>query len=418
MSNMASAGLLGLFLAICGYLISGFALQYGGIGWSHDLAGIEGLSSPFVSTEQVTAGLFGTRGFFLSGEGIGPGASYLFLSQLPWVMTAVLVPTLALQGHAPGWARAILGVLVSALVYPLLANWTWAGGPTAVTAEAGGWLGNLGFNLGYGHGVVDLGGAGTIHLLGGTVSLGGMLVLGRRRPDSGQVPTMPPVYLPLLAVLGLLLWTVGWSANMLAHPFYAGGGIPWANLLLSALAGMTAGATMSQLYAWFAAGQADALMAARGGAAGLIAVTAAAPFMPVWSALAVGGLAGMLVPFIVFLVEERLRYRDTAGALSVSLFGGLVGLLAMAIFSSGQHGAGWNNVGLESYLGVESQGVTGLVAAAGFRPDPSQFSAQLIAVGVILAAGLLAGALICLPARSLVRALEDKPKPLEADEEE
>ncbi len=420
MSNMASAGLLGLFLAICGYMISGFALQYGGIGWSHDLAGLEGLGSPFVSTEQVTVGLFGTRGFFLAGEEIGSGASFLFLSQLPWVMTAVLVPMLALQGHAPGWARSILGLVISALAYPLVANWTWAGGPTAVTAEAGGWLGNLGYNLSYGHGVVDLGGAGTMHLLGGSIALLGIVVLGKRKPRTSpeQVSSMPPVYLPLLAVLGLLLWTVGWTANMLAHPFYAGGGIPWANLMLSALTGMTAGATMSQVYAWFAAGQADALMAARGGAAGLVAVTAAAPFIPVWSALLVGGLTGLMVPFLVFLVEEKLRQRDPAGALPVSFFGGLVGLLAVAVFSSGQYGAGWNSVGLESYMGVEGQGITGLFAAAGFQPDPSQFSAQLIGAGVILAASLVAAALVILPARSLMRVSGGKAGSIEADEEE
>ena len=420
MSGMASAGLLALFLAIAGYLISGFALQYGGIGWSHDLAGLEGLTSPFVSTEQVTAGLFGTQGFFLSGEAVGPGATYLFLSHLPWVMTAVLVSTIALQRHAPGWVRAIVGLLISMLAYPLLANWSWAGGPTAVTAEAGGWLGNLGVNLGYGHGFVDLGGAGTIHLLGGATALLGTFVFGKRKPakDCDDSSTMPPVYLPMLAVLGLLLWTVGWSANMLSHPFYAGGGMPWAILVLNALAGMTAGATMSQLYAWFAVGQADALMAARGGAAGLVAVTAAAPFIPVWSALLVGGITGLLVPLLVFLVEELWRYRDPAGSLSVSLFGGLIGLLAVALFASGQFGAGWNSVGLDNYLGIEGQGITGLIAADGFKPDPSQFSAQLIGAGVILSAGLLAGGLALLPARMLVRALGARLESPEKDEEE
>ena len=77
----------------------------------------------------------------------------------------------------------------------------------------------------------------------------------------------------MLAVLGLLLWTVGWMANILAHPLFAGGEVPWALVALNALAGMAAGAAMSQLYAWFATGQADALMAARGGAAGLVART-------------------------------------------------------------------------------------------------------------------------------------------------
>jgi Amt family ammonium transporter len=416
MSSVASTGLLALFLAITGYFASGFALQYGGIGWTHDLGGIEGLSAPFVSTEQVTAGLFGTQGFFLQGEAIGPGVHYLFLSHLPWVMTAVLVPTIALQRHAPGWVRVIIGLLVGALAYPVLANWSWAGGPTSVTAEGGGWLGNLGFNSGLGHGFVAFGGAGTIHLLGGAVALSGILILGRRKSPAkaGGTPTVPLTHLPMLAVLGLLLWAVGWVATLLSHPLYAGGGIPWAAVTLNALAGMAAGATLSQLYAWFTTGQADALMAARGGGAGLVAVMGGAPFLPLWAALLAGGIVGLLVPLLVYLVEEVLRRREPAGALPVSLFGGLVGLLVVGLLASGQSGAGWNNVGAGSYLTVESQGVTGLVAAAGFTADPSQLSAQLLGTGVILGVAGLAGGIVSLLGRLLVRSWETPGK----DEEE
>ncbi len=408
MSSVASTGLLALFLAIVGYFASGFALQYGGIGWSHDLAGIEGLAAPFVSTRQATAGLFGTQGFFLQGEGVGPGAQYLFLSHLPWVMTAVLVPTVALQRHAPGWVRVIIGLFIGALAYPLLANWSWAGGPTSVTAEAGGWLGNLGVHSSLGHGFVDFGGAGTIHLLGGAAALSGILILGRRKPspDPGATPTVPPTHLPMLAVLGLLLWAVGWVAALLAHPLYAGGEVPWAAVTLNAMGGLAAGATFSQFYAWFTTGRADALMTARGGAAGLVAVMGAAPFLPLWAALLVAGVVGLLLPLLVYLVEELLRHWDPAGALPVSLFGGLVGVCAVALFASGQYGAGWNNVGTGSYLTVENQGVTGLVAAAGFTADSSQFSAQLLGAGVILAVAGLGSGIVSLLGRLVIRAWE------------
>jgi len=403
MSSMASAGLLALFLALVGYFATGFALQYGGIGWSHNLPGIEGLAAPFVSVERATAGLFGTRGFFLQGEAAGPGAQYLFLSHLPWVMTAVLIPTVALQSHAPGWLRVIVGLLVATLVYPLLANWSWAGGPTSITAEAGGWLGNLGVNLELGHGLVDFGGAGTIHLLGGTITLAGAFLLGKPKP--AVPPIMPPSHLPMLAVLGLFIWAVGWFAATLAHPLYAGGGVPWGTILLNAMAGMAAGAALSQLYAWFTVGQADALMAARGGAAGLVSITAAAPFIPLWSALMVGGIVGLLVPLLVYLVQELLRYRDPAGALPVSFFGGLIGLLMVGFFANGQYGTGWNNVGAQSYLGVAGQGVSGLMVGqpANFAVDSSQLNAQLLGGGVILALGLLGGGLLFLFARFLIR---------------
>ncbi len=420
MSSMASAGLLALFLAIVGYSATGFALQFGGIGWSHDLAGIEGLAAPFVSASRDTAGLFGTRGFFLSGDAAGPGARYLFLSHLPWVMTAVLIPTIGLQRHAPGWVRALVGLLVSALAYPLLANWSWAGGPTAVTAEAGGWLGNLGVNAGLGHGFIDFGGAGTVHLMGGAISLAGVFILGKRKPgrDPSVPPSIPPVHLPMLAVLGLLLWAVGWIAATLAHPLLAGGSVPWSAVALNALAGMTAGATFSQFYAWFTTGQADALMAARGGAAGLVATTAAAPFVPLWSALLVGTVTGLLVPLLVFLVEEILRFRDPAGALPVSFCGGLIGLLAVGLFASGRSGAGWNSIGVASYLGADGQGISGLVVAAGVKSDPSQLGAQLLGIGIILALGLMGGGLLLHFSRYLSSSRTPRQRPAVRDEEE
>ena len=62
-----------------------------------------------------------------------------------------------------------------------------------------------------------------------------------------------------------------------------------------------------------------------------------------------------------------------------------------------------NNVGASSYLTIASQGVTGLIAAAGFNPDPSQFNAQLLGGGVILAVGILGGGLVFLSARLLIR---------------
>ena len=294
---------------------------------------------------------------------------------------------------------------MAALAYPLLANWSWAGGPTAVTAEAGGWLGNLGVNAGLGHGLVDFGGAGTIHLLGGAVTLAGLLLLGQRRPAGApELPAeMPTPQLPLLAVLGAFVWLVGWSATLLAHPLYAGGGLSWGTVVLNALAGLAAGAALSQTYAWFATGQANALMAARGGAAGLVAVSASAPFLPLWAALLAGGVVGLLLPLLTYLVEEIWRVRDPAGVLPVSLTGGLLGLLLVGLLASGAAGAGWNQVGAETYLGVAGQGVTGLLPAAGFAADSSQFGAQALGAAVILTLGLLGGGLLCGGARLLIR---------------
>jgi Amt family ammonium transporter len=64
-----------------------------------------------------------------------------------------------------------------------------------------------------------------------------------------------------------------------------------------------------------------------------------------------------------------------------------MGVLAVGLFGDGLAGQGWNEIGLETYLGVAGQGVAGLVAAPGYAPDwPGQISAQL--VGLAAMAGL------------------------------
>ena len=140
------------------------------------------------------------------------------------------------------------------------------------------------------------------------------------------------------------------------------------------------------LYSWFVSGRADALMAARGVAAGLVAVSAACPFIPPWAALAVGALAGLLLPLSIYFVERVLWLDDPAAALSVHGLGGLLGLLAVGILADGRYGAGWNGVGVGEYLGVAGQGVSGYFVAQGFIPDwPIQLRAQILGLAAIFA---------------------------------
>jgi Amt family ammonium transporter len=92
---------------------------------------------------------------------------------------------------------------------------------------------------------------------------------------------------------------------------------------------------------------------------------------------------------VTFFVRYVLRIDDPTAAVPVGLLGGLLGLLAAGLLPDGTLGQGWNGVGLESYLGVAGQGVTGFFPAPGLAPDwPGQINAQLI--GLAAVAGLTA----------------------------
>jgi hypothetical protein len=62
--------------------------------------------------------------------------------------------------------------------------------------------------------------------------------------------------------------------------------------------------------------------------------------------------------------------------------------------------------GLDSYLGVTGQGVSGLFTARGFQPDfPAQLQAQVIGILSLILWGFSAGMLICAPLGLLLHSL-------------
>lgn len=376
--STALMGLAAIGLAMAGYFACGFAFQFGGIGLFSELPGLEGLTwewSPMDVAWGLGWGALGLHGFLLSGAASTPAAYALFLSQLPLVATAALIPTLTLRKAARPSVLILAALLVSAVIYPVLGNWVWGGG----------WLANLGFNLGLGHGFVDFAGAGMVNLLGGIVALAGVLVFGERLRKGDEPARMPPIHLPLLALLGSLLLIIGWVGLALANPLHGSADLSPAlvavNLVLAAGGGMLA----SMLYSWFATGGADVLMSARGLIAGLAAVSAACPFVPPWAALIVGAIAGLLLPLCVYLIEHILRLDDPTAAVATHGLSGLWGLLALALFADGRYGAGWNGVGAGMYLGIEGQGVSGYFTAPNFVPDlPGQLQAQLVGLAAIL----------------------------------
>jgi Amt family ammonium transporter len=100
--------------------------------------------------------------------------------------------------------------------------------------------------------------------------------------------------------------------------------------------------------------------------AGLIGVSAAAPFVSSASAVVIGAIAALLVIESALFIERRLRIDDPAGAGAVHGVAGAWGLLALGLFSNGSGGAG---------LGGVATPVRGL-----FHGDGGQLVASLVGV--------------------------------------
>jgi len=375
-AKSAVAGLGALALAAISFWACGFALQLGGAGLVYDTPGLEGLIWEWASPLNLEWGVMGLRGFLLLDEAATETAMALYLAYLPPLAVAVILPALSLRERMPGWMAALGGLLVAALVYPVAANWF----------TGGGWLMHTGRTLGLSHGYVDMTGLSTAAVVGGLVALLGILFFGRRLPPlpPDELPSLPPVHLPVLSVLGAVLVVVGAVALAGANPIYTLAGLVTPQVTLNLILAAAGGAFVPSTYIWFTTGSADSLMSARGAAAGVLAVAAAVAFVPAWAALALGAIAGLLVPLGTFLVRYVLRIDDPTGALPVGLLGGVLGVLAVGVFSDGHAGSGWNGIDAASYLGVAGQGVTGLFPAPGFALDwPGQINAQLVGLGAI-----------------------------------
>jgi Amt family ammonium transporter len=386
----AAVGALALSLTAIGYFAVGFAFHLGGAQVVDNQPAYEGLNALYAVGEKNEWGLIGLTGFFLSGSDapLTPEAMALFVNYLLLAATAVLLVALGVHDQARGWQAAVGGLVIAVALFPLAACWAWGGG----------WLSNLGApeTLARGHGFVDHAGSGVVYLLGGLAALGALVGLKKRVPrgQAGEPTEMPPAHFPLLANLGALLFGLGLLSWSLSTPFHAAGAaLNPARIAVNVLLAGAGATFVTQVYSWFAIGRANALMAARGTAAGFIAIAAGAPFVPPWAALLVGAITGLLLPVAIYLVEHVLRLPDATATISLGVMAGLIGLLAVPIFADGLWGQGWNGVGLEEYQTEPLKGVTGFLPAEKFDvgDGSGQLIAQLAGIGAIGALSLFVG---------------------------
>lgn len=345
-------------LGLLGYWICGFALQMGGVGGVATLGGGSVLDSEFtIKLFGKDFGLFGTKGFFLSGASYDAVVYSIFLFQMVFMDTTATIPTGAMAERWTMKSFIVYSFFISMFVYPLYANWVWGGG----------WLSTLGKNFGLGHGHVDFAGSSVVHLTGGMAALAGAMVIGPRLgkygPD-GKPRAIPGHHIPM-AVIGCFILAFGWFG------FNAGSTLAGSDFRIGVVATNTmlaggAAAFSSWIYMWLKYGKPDISMSANGMLAGLVAVTAPCAFINAISAVIIGAIAGILVCISVFFIERTLKIDDPVGAISVHGVNGAWGVLALGIFADGTYGDGLNGV---------AGGVKGLLYG-----DVGQFIAQVIGI--------------------------------------
>jgi Amt family ammonium transporter len=355
-SHTMSMNFMVYAIGMLGYWICGYALQMGGVGAVAALGGTAPLNHEFtVTLFGHPFGLFGLKGFFLSGDTYDVGVFTLFLFQMVFMDTAATIPTGAMAERWKFSSFVIFGFFMAMVVYPLFANWVWGAG----------WLSQLGAQFGLGHGHVDFAGSSVVHMVGGVAALAGAMVLGPRIgkfTKDGEPVAIPGHHIPM-AIIGTFVLAFGWFGFNPGSTL-AGGDLRIGVVAVNTMLAGAAGAFSAMLYVWLRFGKPDPSMMANGMLAGLVAITAPCAFVNSVSAVAIGGIAGVLVVLSVFFVERTLKLDDPVGAISVHGTCGAWGVLSLGLLADGVYGDGWNGV---------PGTVTGL-----FYGDASQFVAQCV----------------------------------------
>ncbi|HVN30263.1 MAG TPA: ammonium transporter [Candidatus Binataceae bacterium] len=323
-------------IGILGFFLTGYGLMMGGVSqWPSLGALVANYHELSIPIGAHSYGILGLSKFALLNVSHEPSSLAMFLFAVVFMDTAATIPTGAMAERWKFSAFAVYGFFMSMLLYPLYGNWVWGGG----------WLSQLGVNLGLGHGHVDFAGSSVVHMTGGVTALAGAIVIGPRigkfRRD-GQMAAIPGHNIPL-AMVGTLILAFGWFG------FNAGSTLAASDPRIGLIAANTmiasAGGALSALfYLWFRFFKPDVAMACNGLLGGLVSITASCAFVTPAAALLIGLIGGLLVVAAVLILERHFRIDDPVGAIAVHGVCGIWGALAVGIFADGSYGDGWNAV--------------------------------------------------------------------------
>ena len=227
------------------------------------------------------------------------------------------------------------------VVYAPVAHWVW---------ESGGWLAQMG--------ALDFAGGSVVHVNAGVAGLVCAWFLGRRT-GYGREPFEP--YSLVLTMAGAGRLWVGWFGFNAGSAVAADGraGLAMAVTHLAA----AAGALAWMLGEWVVRGRPSLLGLCSGLVAGLVAITPAAGFVTLRSAVVIGLVAGLACYWGATGLKRLLRVDDSLDVFGVHGVGGIVGSLLTGVLASKTVGGAAGSL-LTQAIGVGAVAAYSLVVTA------------------------------------------------------
>ncbi len=243
-----------------------------------------------------------------------------FVFNLVFCATTATIVSGSMAERTKFISYCVYSAVISAIIYPIEAHWTWGGG----------WLAQIGFH--------DFAGSNCIHMVGGISALIGAALLGPRlgkfeKDENGKIVKVNafPGHNLVAASLGVFILWLGWygfngaactSVDQLGSVFVT-------TTIAPALATVTC-----MIFTWVKYGKPDVSMCLNASLAGLVAITAPCDVADAFGASVIGIVSGLLVCFGVWFLDYKLRVDDPVGAVAVHMLNGIWGTIAVGLFAT------------------------------------------------------------------------------------
>ncbi len=286
-----------------------------------------------------------------------------FVFNLVFCATTATIVSGAMAERTKFLSYCIYSGVISAVIYPIEAHWTWGGG----------WLSQIGFH--------DFAGSNCIHMVGGISALIGAAILGPRigkfvKDKSGKITKVnafPGHNLPI-GCLGVFILWLGWYGFNGA----AATSIPeLGSIFLTTTIAPSVATVVCMIFTWIKYGKPDVSMCLNASLAGLVAITAPCDVCDAFGSIIIGAVAGLLVVFGVWFLDNKLRIDDPVGAVAVHCLNGIWGTLAVGLFATETAPAFARGIGDGVTFGANQIAGEGLFYGGGFHQLGIQFAGVL-----------------------------------------
>lgn len=240
--------------------------------------------------------------------------------QTVFAATAATIVSGAVAERTKFSTYLIISVVITAFIYPVSGHWIWGGG----------WLASMETPF---H---DFAGSTAVHSVGGWVALIGAWMIGPRlgKYTNGKVNAIPGHNM-VLGALGVFVLWLGWFGFNPGSQLAISGdnALSVIKIFITTNLAACTGAVSTMFLTWIRYKKPDLSMTLNGALAGLVAITAGCDVVTPGGAAIIGILGGIAVVFSIEFFDKVLKIDDPVGAISVHGVCGMLGTLAVGVFS-------------------------------------------------------------------------------------